>query len=241
MIIVFLILAIVLSGCIEMGAKDDAGNGFIPATTPAVSDDQSISPQPTLPTSSQPPTTEPSPAPQWSGQPKVLGFVDPAIYNLSARNNLPELHGTNINDTQPVIDEMVTYAVIKGEYSETTDAIEIPFPYWQLIYTVDPWAETFRGSTSSQDAGVADSLGTEVFPSFSITVRDAAQPDKIVRVITPAGGLDADLWSQGTGYDPRPWKENFYQGTKDMNYFFMIDSHAVQSYEIDIMVPKRYL
>jgi hypothetical protein len=238
----FLIFAVSLSGCIEMGVKDDTGNSIPPVDTPASSVLRPPAPSPPeIPISRQPPTIEPTPGPKWSGQPIVVGSVDPAKYNLSVHGNLPEVRGINLNDTQPIIDEMVTYAIINGTYSKTTDSIEIPFPYWQLVYTVDPWAETFRGSTSSKEAGVADSLGTEVFPTFSITVRDVANPNSTVRAITPAGGIDTNLWSHGTGYDPRPWIENFYQGTKDMNYFFVIDSHAIQSYEIDIMVPKRYL
>jgi len=62
-----------------------------------------------------------------------------------------------------------------------------------------------------------------------------------VRVITPAGGLDATLWKQGTGYDPRPWIEEFYEGTKSMNYYFVINTHMIHSYEIDILVPKHYV
>ena len=187
------------------------------------------------------PTKTPTPVPTWNGQSKDLGFVDPAKYGTPSADQMPALHGTILNDTQPAVDEMVTYATIKGQYPGTTDTLHIPFPHWQLVYTVDPWAETFVGNGSSQAAGVADSFGTEVFPSFSITVKDADQPNRTIRVITPAGGLDANLWSQGTGYDPRPWTEEFYSDMKDVNYYFVISTHMIHSYRIDILVPKQYI
>ena len=198
-------------------------------------------PKPSAKVTTPVPTLTPTPVPSWSGQSKTVGFVDPAKYNTTLNNQLPGPHGVVINDTQPTVDEMVTYATIQGQYPGTTDTLHIPFPYWQLVYTVDPWEETFQANGSNMMGGIADSLGTEVFPSFSITVKDANQPNRTVRVITPSGGLDAKLWKTGAGYDPRPWKEEFYEGPKDMDYFFLINSHMIHSYRIDILVPKRYI
>ncbi|HVP94515.1 MAG TPA: hypothetical protein VMS89_05005 [Methanoregulaceae archaeon] len=212
-----------------------------PAPTPSPVRSTPVTPVPTVTMITPSPTKTPTPVPSWSGQSKSLGFVDPAKYNASAGGQLSDIHGTVLNDTQPAIDEMVTYATIKGQYPGTTDTLRIPFPYWQLVYTVSPWEETFQATGSQKEAGVADSFGTEVFPSFSITVKDADQPNRTVRTIIPAGGLDAKLWEKGTGYDPRPWKEEFYEGSKDVNYYFVISSHMIHSYQIDILVPKRYV
>ena len=200
-----------------------------------------VTPKPSVTLASPSPTRTPTPVPSWSGQSQTLGFVDPAKYNTTLNTQLPGPHGVVINDTQPTIDEMVTYATIKGQYPGTTDKLHIPFPYWQLVYTVDPWKETFKANGSNLMGGIADSYGTEVFPSFSITVKDANQPDRTVRVITPQGGLDAKLWENGTGYDPRPWKEEFYEGPKDMDYYFLINTHMIHSYQIDVLVPKKYI
>jgi hypothetical protein len=189
-----------------------------------------------------PPTTAPTPVPSWSGQSQGLGFVDPARYNTPVSNNQDDiLHGRNISEALPDQDVMVTYATIKGEHLGTTDTLHMPFPYWELRYTVNPWETTFQGKTSNKAAGVAESTGTEVFPSFSITVMDADQPNRTVRVITPQGGLDAALWKKGKGYDPRPWTEQFYEGISDKNYYFVVDSHMILSYQIDILVPQRYI
>ena len=212
-------------------AQNPAGpNASVPAT-----------PKPPVTALSPSPTLTPTPVPSWSGQSQTLGFVDPAKYNATLNNQLSGPHGVVINDTQPTVEEMVTYATIKGQYPGTTDKLHIPFPYWQLVYTVDPWEETYQANGSSLMGGIADSLGTEVFPSFSITVKDANQPNRTIRVITPPGGLDAQLWKTGTGYDPRPWKEEFYEGPKDMDYYFLINSHMIHSYQIDVLVPKKYI
>ena len=96
-------------------------------------------------------------------------------------------------------------------------------------------------TTESKAAGVAKSVGSEVFPSFSIQVIDADQPNRTVRTITPPGGLDAKLWAKGKDYDPRPWVEKFYEGVENHNYYFVITPHMIHSYRIDVMVPQRYI
>ena len=73
-------------------------------------------------------------------------------------------------------------------------------------------------------------------PMFILQVMDADDPNRIVRTITPPGGLDSTLW---TGSDPRPWKEKFYEGQKD--YFFIINTQALSSYTIEIRVPTEYI
>jgi hypothetical protein len=65
---------------------------------------------------------------------------------------------------------------------------------------------------------------------------DANDPNRIVRTITPPGGLDLTLWKES---DPRPWKEKFYEGQK--NYFFIITTQSLSSYSIEIRVPADYL
>ena len=93
---------------------------------------------------------------------------------------------------------------------------------------------------------------------------DAGDPNRIVRSISPPGGLDPDLWAgiikastnpmvtptkskyaevsptPTTIYtDPRPWTEKFYEGQR--SYYFIITSKYIDSYELDIRVPTRYI
>jgi len=87
-------------------------------------------------------------------------------------------------------------------------------------------------------------------PQFTVQVMDGNDPNRIVRTITPPGGIDKDLWSTETvepeGYDttieipdPRPWKERFFEGER--NYFFIINAQTLDSYTIEFKVPTRYL
>jgi len=68
---------------------------------------------------------------------------------------------------------------------------------------VDPWKTTFVGETSPKEAGHADFVASDVFPSFSIEVRDASD-NSLVREIEPQGGLDADLWRRRRRMIPGP-------------------------------------
>jgi hypothetical protein len=136
---------------------------------------------------------------------------------------------------------MVIYATIEGKDPGSTQPINMPFPYWELRYTVNPYDTTFIGTTENKAAGVAASVGSEVFPSFSIKVVDADQPNRTIRTITPPGGLDAKLWAKGKEYDPRPWVEKFYEGVENHNYYFIITPHMLHSYRVDVMVPAQYV
>jgi hypothetical protein len=160
---------------------------------------------------------------------------------------------------------MTTIASISGQYSGTTQTINIPFPYWELWYTVDPFEDmggkeqslstsTVTGPKQSGEksigsASVIQGSFSVIKPAFSIQVMDAHDPNRIVRTITPPGGLDKALWTgitvegdySGTATidDPRPWKEKFFEGRND--YFFIINTHAINSFGIDIRVPTEYI
>ncbi|MBP1927957.1 hypothetical protein J2741_000504 [Methanolinea mesophila] len=209
----------------------------IPGTEPTPS------PTPTLPdwakdyyaSSTTSATPVPTPSPTWSGQSQTLGIVGPGSTPepTLSHSRLPE-------EPTPVPEKMLVYATIDGNYGGMTENISMPFPYWELQYTVEPW-DRFVGVTESKAGGIASSMGTQVFPSFSIEVRDASDPDRVIRTIEPAGGLDPDLWGRGDDYDPRPWVEKFYEGTSRGSYYFVIKPHMIRSYHIEILVPERYL
>ncbi len=192
------------------------------------------------PSQTQRTTTVPTPSavPTWSGQSKDLGFVAPPVTSYS-----PTVTPTHITppEVTPEQDVMVTYATIEGRSGGITETLTMPFPYWELEYTVSPWEDRFVGTTSSKPAGVAESFGAEVFPSFSIEVVNADDPTEIIRTIEPQGGLNPDLWEKGDEYDPRPWTEKFYEGSSVRNYYFNVKTHMIQSYHIEIKVPERYL
>lgn len=203
------------------------------------------------------PTTPPTP---WSGR----------VQTFSVTPSPTPFHGDNLSFTRfPENDtanrSLITYAIVKGRVSGSTAPVTIPFPYWELSYYVEPWNETYRediGEARSQS--VSEVVGSQIFPSFELDVVDAANPNDVVRTIKPPGGLDSYLWtgkktetstggsaSSGTTIgktfnesqvvDPRPWVEKFYEGTDTRSYIFVIRSHMIQYYTLDVRVPAQYL
>jgi hypothetical protein len=191
-------------------------------------------------------TTPPTPVPTWDSKIKTVSFVDPGTYGISLNDSLPG--GTRINNS--IASRATTsYASISGKYSATTQVFTIPFPYWELWYTADP-AGPFGGQdqklgtstvTGSKESGsthtVIQGSYSSSFPEFTVQVMDADDPNRIVRTITPPGGLDKSLWTSPN--DPRPWKDRFFEGSR--NYYFVITAHALNSYNLDIRVPTEYI
>jgi len=217
-------------------------------------------------------TTTPLPTPTtWDQKAQTVGFVNPESYRLSTDSSSPQ--GTRINATPPDTNRTV-YATISGKYSGTTQIVNIPFPYWELSYTIDPMIGPMSGPsivsqqitpTLGNDAshsGISGSYAS-VTPVFSIQVMDATDPNRVVRSITPPGGIDPNLWKGITpttlpftsttrpkyaetvatptiSYtDPRPWTEKFYEGQR--SYYFIINSQYLNSYTLKILVPTKYL
>ena len=210
------------------------------------------------------PASTPIPVPTWDKSVKGVVFVDPSTYGVSFNQSLPG--GTRINSTGYRSQNLTTIAKISGQYSGTTQIINIPFPYWEMWYTVDPFADmggkaqslSSSTVTGPKQSGVKGSGSSQTViqgsfsvtnPTFSIQVMDAADPNRIIRTITPPGGLDSALWkgitvegdySGSTAIpDPRPWKEKFFEGQRE--YFFIINTHAINSYAIEIRVPSGYI
>jgi hypothetical protein len=222
---------------------------------------------PVITATTTPITTKPTPTPvpTWDSSVKGVKFVDPSTYGVSFNQSLPQ--GTRI-DSIPLNTSMTSYAKIDGQYSGTTQTIYIPFPYWQLEYTVEPvpaLQPTKVSVTQTHGEGFSYSgmqgSYSGVNPAFSIQVMDARDPNRIVRTISPPGGINLDLWlgnkktianpddlqphqkatlSSDIEYiDPRPWTEKFYEGQR--SYYFVIKALSIQSYSLDIQVPTKYI
>lgn len=218
----------------------------------------------TLVTTARPTTTA-----TWNQKAQTVDFVNPATYGVTTSQT--SSLGTRINATVPDTSRTV-YATISGKYSGTTQVVNIPFPYWELSYTIDPMIGQKSG-ISIQSTEVTPTLGQDssysgiqgsyasVSPEFSIRIMDASDPNRIVRTITPPGGIDPNLWAGVTpttpentripkyaetvatptlsNTDPRPWTEKFYEGQR--GYYFIINSRYLNSYTIRILVPTKYL
>jgi hypothetical protein len=141
--------------------------------------------------------------------PKSVPFVDPARYNISVIDttmtmNVPKPDGGADKTTK-------VFATINGRWSGTTDVIHIPYPYFEIWYSLT--------TTIAPDV---------VVPKFSMQVVDAEDPNRFVRVITPPGN------SYGG-----PFVEKFYEGNHD--YYFIINTKYIQSYSIEVRIPQKYL
>jgi hypothetical protein len=210
----------------------------IQKTTPAI---------PAVPTT----TTEPVPTASliWNGSKQTIEFVDPGTYNVSLITFVPRNLSQTLSPYRITDYTSLLASPITGQYSGTTQVINIPFPYWELWYTVQPTSSDLRQQAEGSGmyevsptqgegvsmSGVSGSYST-VMPTFSIDVIDADNPSSIVRTITPPGNLDPLLWQKD---DPRPWKEKFLEGNNQ--YYFIIRANTLSSYSIDIKVPTSYL
>lgn len=209
-----------------------------------------------------------APLPTWNpGAVQTVVFVDPSSYGLTTNDT--DLRGTRI-DASSRNTSMTTFATLGSSQgaSGTTNIIYMPFPYWELEYTVEPATRLTQSKfeiTPTAGSGIAHS-GIEgsystVKPEFTIQVMDGDDPNRIVRTITPPGGIDLDLWlgnePEGGEYptrtskyasqvtpvvtpvDPRPWTEKFYEGQR--NYYFIFTAKGLTAYSIKINVPTRYI
>ena len=208
------------------------------------------------------PTTVPTPTPLTPGSSVV--FVDPSQYGISLDPSLPA--GTRINETS--LDTNLTIlSTISGRYSGTTDTFFMPYPYWELWYTVEPSGSTAGKDEKSDSSSSLEGSYSVTIPKFTLQVMDGNDPNRIVRTVTPPGGIDKDLWesdldtsstsgkgssstssktsSSGTSdsatinLDPRPWNEKFFEGER--SYFFIITTQTLDSYTVEIKVPTRYI
>ncbi|WAC04095.1 MAG: hypothetical protein OS112_06385 [Methanoregula sp.] len=206
----------------------------------------------TSPVTGMPTTAEPTPVPTvstpvpaqtllvWNGTGQTVGFVDPATYNVNLSTFIPRDINQTLDKQTPYRSTNYTSILktpITGQYSGTTQVIDIPFPYWEIWYSVDPTASDLseQSDVSVSASGAQGSYSTTK-PSFTIDVVDANNPSRFVKTITPSGSLDPALWKTN---DPRPWKEKIFEGSR--SYYFIITARYLASYKIDIMVPNNYL
>ncbi|MCP1661923.1 MAG: hypothetical protein D5R99_02785 [Methanocalculus sp. MSAO_Arc1] len=178
------------------------------------------------------------PARVWDGSPIRLQHVDPATYHLTREDTHIPAHRP-VDDPPPTAD-LATYATFGAGTGDgitsgtplTTEVFTIPFPRWELWYTLET-------SVDPADTGSVDGdriTGIVGYPRFTITVIDADDPGRVVATLSPAHGIiDSSLWDGGS--DPRPWKHKFFEGGR--SYYMIVERRLVDSYEIEIKVPVQ--
>lgn len=169
------------------------------------------------PTVTAPPLQTPTPTPAWDGKAKEIGFVDPGSYSINLTEDRIGRE-TPFPTSSRIVNNMTTYAEIHGEGSGTTEIIHIPYPYWELWYDADPY-------------------NTE-FCFFNVQVMDANDPNRFVRILShpytdfKSGNVTRDNTKSR-------WTEQFYEGSGD--YWFVINTRCIRSYDLQVMVPERYV
>ncbi|MDD1679078.1 MAG: hypothetical protein LUO93_07865 [Methanomicrobiales archaeon] len=154
-------------------------------------------------------------------KPALTGEGSPglALPFVSTPAPTASLHAvTSTSPPRPV--SMVIFANLSGNRSGTTESVEIPFPYWEIVYTAEA---AINESTN----------GTLIFPRLKIQVMDAESPSRIMRNLEP-DLLDARI---NTSHDPRPWIEQIGEGYH--RYYFVVHIQEVRSYHIEIRVPQE--
>jgi len=231
LVVAFVIKPVVTGQPVNLGLPHDNGspeyNGTMVSETVTTSAAQK-------PTATPVPTTKkPTATPTWNKAVQTIKFVNPATYGENLTESIP--NATKLNGSSSAIRDtnMTTYARFSGKYSGATQVMKMPFPYWELWYTVEPVASSLQAPAASSEGSYSTAM-----PTFSIEVMDADDPNRIVRTITPPGGIDPSLWTDKET-DPRPWKEKFFEGQR--SYYFVIQTHLLSSYSIEIKVPTSYV
>jgi hypothetical protein len=207
-IIAFAILALVVMPMVS-GQIPGLPAGGSAGQTPIPTIPQTIAPQGTLTPKVKPATTvpTPSPTPTWDGSVKTVGFVGQPRGQVTPPPNPPIPQGADPTRT------LVTYAVISGQWSGTTETLYIPAPYWVMEYTATPMA-----------------LPPNAYPVLVIQVFDAGNPNRVV----------IDPITQNIYDDPPedPWSVKIFEGKR--SYYLKIDTSFIKSYTVTIKVPKEY-
>ncbi|QYZ80257.1 hypothetical protein E2N92_12855 [Methanofollis formosanus] len=162
-------------------------------------------------------TPMPTPTPTWDGKPREIGFVDPGSYSINISDD-PTLQAVKFPTSSRPNNKMTTYAEVHGEGSGTTEIIHIPYPYWELWYDADPY-------------------NTE-YCFFNVQVMDANDPNRFVRILSHPY-TDFKSGNVTRGDTKSGWTEQFYEGSGD--YWFVINTRCIRSYDLEIMVPERYV
>lgn len=156
------------------------------------------------------PTQMPTPTPVWDGEVKTVGYVDPSTYNIETPDQISMVpQPASYQENR----EMISYAIIQGESSGVTEVVDIPFGYWEMYITLNPWTESPVNSyLEFQIRNAEDRSDYEVFNSVSEA---------------PSSSKDFE--------DTDTWVIERYDAGR---YYFVINEQLLKSYTIKIMVPK---
>lgn len=182
------------------------------------------SPTPTVVVQAEAGQVQPVPTPpgQWNGKdPEEVKFVDPSVYHITPTETTIALV-TPPDDLHVDTTSMKDYATISSENVSgvmATEIYHIPFPYWELNYTVTGYNSDYA--------------------HFKMEIKDAEDPNREVGDITLGR-------SEFHAEDNSTEEENTSTGTLLLreefgDYYFVIHPELIKSFSIKIRVPGKYL
>ena len=148
---------------------------------------------------------------------RKVEFVDPAVYRIPTPT--PTIAIGKQPDDIKVSEKMVDYARATINYPPgvlATETYHIPFPYWAFNMSITPMSD---------------------HPWLTIDVHEKDDPNRAV--------IETIRYSRNSfpyeGGMPREKKERFMilEGFRD--YYFIIRSESVKSFELTILIPEKYL
>ncbi|MDD1719758.1 MAG: hypothetical protein LUQ25_06845 [Methanoregulaceae archaeon] len=234
MVMAFIVKPVVTGKPVEIGVPLPFLPTPTPSPTPFLRPDTSVGSSTPYPTK----VTTPAPTP-WNGSERRVGVIAGDAGSQPRRSVMESENLTN--PTEPA--KLVTYANISGNRSGRTESFSIPFPYWEISYTLRPDPDRYIANLSQPTmGGYSGATAAERMPKLSIKVIDAAHPDQVIRTIEPPGGIDPELWKRNASkYDPRPWSEKFYETGSGKTYYFSISAQGILDYTIEVKVPASYI
>ena len=207
-IVIVLSIALVVKPALQGDGVVGEGDGAeepmaIPADLSALQSGSTSTPVPSaLPTA--------VPTPTWDGVPQTVGYVDPSTYNIEEE---PAIAMHSQPPAYQADRTMVTYAIIQGDASGTTEILAMPVGYWELHLTFDGWTDSsYESYMAVQVRNADDRNDYRVFNT---------------REMAPVVADDTDTWVL----------ENYENG----RYYFVIYEELVKSYTIKILVPDDAL
>jgi len=197
------------------------------------------------------PTTTPLIQP-WNGTPVTLPPGTPIRQGIIPREYVTSDQRYSFKEPAA---SFKTYTTISGEYSQKSSPIFIPSKYWEIWYSVE-LPEDLQNPILEEQSDDEDNVQSlsAINPFFQITIKNL-DTNEIIATLTPSGGLDPKVWKGifGRGedstttvlsekgdeieinWDPRPWKEKFFEGYH--TYEFEIIARYLTSYSLDIKLP----
>ena len=162
------------------------------------------------------PAPTPAAPPRANKTPQSIEFVDPQTYHLPTPTPMTTLSKPP-NDLR-VSEKIVEYATVNADYPPhvlATEVYHIPYPYWSLNVSATPMND---------------------YPWFAMEIRKPDDPNRVVKEIRYSR---SDILHSED--ESKEQEEMFVIREGYGDFFFVIRSESLKSFNVTIGVPEKYL